>query len=84
MFPRFVPDNPNQTTPGLKAIFEVHCPTAADYAKVLFWSFVAGFSEKFATSIGKNDASGQSIGRAARAGLWTERGWGEDQPQHVP
>ena len=51
MFPRFVPDNPNQTTPGLKAIFEVHCPTAADYAKVLFWSFVAGFSEKFATSI---------------------------------
>ena len=51
MFPKFVADNPSQTTPGLKAIFEVHCPTAADYAKVLFWSFIAGFSEKFATNI---------------------------------
>jgi hypothetical protein len=51
MFPAFVPDNPSETIPGLKAIFEVHCPSAADYAKVLFWSFVAGFSEKFATSV---------------------------------
>jgi hypothetical protein len=51
MFPAFVPDHPGATTGGLKAIFEVHCPGSSDYAKVLFWSFVAGFSEKFATNI---------------------------------
>jgi hypothetical protein len=50
-FPRFVPDNQSETAPGLTAIFEVHCPSASDYARVLFWSFVAGFSEKFATNI---------------------------------
>jgi hypothetical protein len=51
MFPKFVRDQGSETAPGLKAIFDVHCPTAQDYAKVLFWSFVAGFSEKFATNI---------------------------------
>ncbi len=51
MFPTFVADDPGAATPGLKALFQVHCPDAADYAKVLFWSFVAGFSEKFATNI---------------------------------
>ena len=51
MFPTFVPDNHCGTIQGLKAIFEVHCPAASDYAKVLFWSFVAGFSEKFATNV---------------------------------
>lgn len=51
MFPKFVADNPGAAVPGLRSIFEVHCPSAADYAKVLFWSFVAGFSEKFATNI---------------------------------
>jgi len=51
MFPAFVPDDQNGPVQGLKAVFEVHCPTASDYAKVLFWSFVAGFSERFATNI---------------------------------
>lgn len=60
MFPAFVPDPPivdaqgqtiDQGLQGFQAIFQVHCVTAADYAKVLFWSFVAGFSEKFATNI---------------------------------
>lgn len=51
MFPTFVPDNQGGTVQGLRAIFEVHCASASDYAKVLFWSFVAGFSEKFATNI---------------------------------
>src|SRR5665213_401328 len=45
MFPTFEPDA-GTTSPGIKALFEVHCPDAAEYAKVLFWSFVAGFSEK--------------------------------------
>jgi hypothetical protein len=51
MFPTFVPDNPGGTVQGLGAIFEVHCRAASDYAKVLFWSFVSGFSEKFVTNI---------------------------------
>jgi hypothetical protein len=59
MFPKFVADHQGETDPGLKAIFEVHCASAADYAKVLFWSFVAGFSEKFATNIiGQFESSG--------------------------
>lgn len=37
--------------PGLRTLFAVSCHAPADYAKVLFWSFVAGFSEKFATNI---------------------------------
>lgn len=51
MFPSFVADNPGAASHGLRTIFEVHCPDAANYAKVLFWSFVAGFSERFATNI---------------------------------
>ena len=60
MFPVFVPDSQSGDVQGLKTIFAVHCPTAADYAKVLFWSFVAGFSEKFATDIIGRFGSGQS------------------------
>ena len=51
MFPTFVPDDQSGKIQGLKEIFEVHCNAASDYAKVLFWSFVAGFSEKFVTNI---------------------------------
>ena len=50
MFPLFVHD-PGATPPTLQTVFDVHCPDAANYAKVLFWSFLAGFSEKFATNI---------------------------------
>ncbi len=35
---------------GLAKIFAIH-GDAEDYAKMLFWSFVAGFSERFATDI---------------------------------
>jgi hypothetical protein len=51
LFPTFAPDNQSEPISGLRAIFDVHCQTPADYAKVLFWSFVAGFSEKFVTNI---------------------------------
>jgi hypothetical protein len=51
MFPTFVPDHPDTKSEGLRTIFDVHCPDAANYAKVLFWSFIAGFSERFATNI---------------------------------
>jgi hypothetical protein len=51
IFPLFVADVQSASSEGLKTLFQVHCPDAANYAKVLFWSFVAGFSEKFATNI---------------------------------
>jgi hypothetical protein len=51
LFPNFKPDFPNGPGHELKTLFEVHCDTPADYAKIIFWSFVAGFSEKFVTNI---------------------------------
>ena len=51
MFPEFDPDSPSGTDLGLKELFAVHCKASSDYAMVLFWSFVAGFSEKFVTNI---------------------------------
>ncbi len=51
IFPEFEPDGPGMGNPGLRELFAVHCKASSDYAMVLFWSFVAGFSEKFATNI---------------------------------
>ena len=62
LFPAFVPDNQPATHQGFSRIFDVHCPDAANYAKVLFWSFVAGFSEKFATNIIQQFAAGVPSG----------------------
>ena len=52
LFPKFVPDAQPATgsLKGLAVIFAVH-GEAVDYAKMLFWCFVAGFSERFATDI---------------------------------
>lgn len=53
LFPKFVPDAVNAGFADRKnfsAIFNVH-GDAVDYAKMLFWSFVAGFSERFVTDI---------------------------------
>jgi hypothetical protein len=60
LFPVFAPDNHAAGTVfEFRNIFQVHCATPSDYAKVLFWSFVAGFSEKFVTNIiSQFDASG--------------------------
>ncbi len=53
LFPTFVADTQNpshQVQTGFAEIFAVH-GNAVDYAKMLFWSFVAGFSERFVTDI---------------------------------
>lgn len=52
LFPTFEPDDvaPGAKPKGLAAIFAIH-GGAADYAKMMFWSFIAGFSERFATDI---------------------------------
>lgn len=50
LFPSFVPDRPDSPTGNFSEIFAVH-GKAVDYAKMMFWSFVAGFSERFVTDI---------------------------------
>ena len=53
LFPEFVPDTNRVAGKGdgsFIEIFAVH-GQAIDYAKMMFWSFVAGFSERFVTDI---------------------------------
>ncbi len=61
LFPKFIPDAVPKLTPdtkelcievkkGFSDIFAVH-GESVDYAKMMFWSFVAGFSERFVTDI---------------------------------
>lgn len=53
LFPKFIPDTKELCTEakkGFSAIFAVH-GESVDYAKMMFWSFVAGFSERFVTDI---------------------------------
>ena len=78
LFPKFVPDLqvfpdpkciPDPLVPvhrnikDFSAIFAVH-GEAVDYAKMMFWSFVAGFSERFVTDIINNfERNGSSDGK---------------------
>ena len=54
IFPQFLPDtkelDPSASHQGFAEIFAVH-GQSVDYAKMMFWSFVAGFSERFVTDI---------------------------------
>lgn len=71
LFPTFVADNADPTglstekTTGLSAIFEIH-GNAADYGKMMFWSFLAGFSERFATDIINRFESDAVVGDKAK------------------
>ena len=49
LFPKFVAD-PGMSAKGLDKIFAIH-GEFADYGKMMFWCFIAGFSERFATDI---------------------------------
>ena len=68
MFPKMIPDSdPNPITQGVSQMFAIHCEDAASYTKLLFWCFLAGFSERFATNIigqFESRASGDGDGKS--------------------
>ncbi len=70
IFPSFLAPQTDQGKPrvsGIKVIFEIGSPIPGDYAKLLFWSFVAGYSERFVTDIlgrFETHASGEKLGKA--------------------
>lgn len=58
LFPTFAADSGTQEQ-SVVALFAHHADGYQEYAKILFWSFVAGYSEHFVTDIiGRFEASG--------------------------
>jgi hypothetical protein len=49
LFPKFVADK-DVTADGIEVLFAIQ-GQAADYAKLIFWCFLSGYSERFATDI---------------------------------
>lgn len=63
LFPKFVPDVRDlspEFQKGFAEIFAVH-GESVDYAKMMFWSFVAGFSERFVTDIISKFENGSGV-----------------------
>ncbi len=50
LFPKFVSDKLPSAVQGIEILFSIH-GQATDYAKLIFWCFLAGYSERFATDI---------------------------------
>lgn len=50
MFPTIVADT-GLAPDGFKAIFHQHAQGPAEYAKLFFWSFVAGFNQKYVVDV---------------------------------
>ena len=51
LFPKFQADDAAADVRNFRAIFSQHGVAYPDYAKLLFWAFVAGFSERLVVDI---------------------------------
>jgi len=49
LFPKFTPDEGAGN--GFESIFHQHGNEMTDYAKLLFWAFVAGFNQKYVVDV---------------------------------
>jgi hypothetical protein len=68
LFPQFAEDVGGATTIGFQKIMMQHAETYQDYGKLFFWSFVAGYSEKFVTDVVAK-FEGTAVSAAAQAPL---------------
>lgn len=51
LFPVFIQDSNAPLTESFDILKYQHAQSVSDYAKLLFWSFVAGFNQKYAVDI---------------------------------
>ncbi|KRA43069.1 hypothetical protein ASD72_12360 [Pseudoxanthomonas sp. Root630] len=50
LFPKIVPDE-GLSPEGFEAIFLQHADGPSEYAKLIFWAFVAGFNQKYVVDV---------------------------------
>jgi hypothetical protein len=53
LFPDFVPDHIDAPAMTFSSVLNQHGSTYQDYAKLVFWSFLSGFSERFVLGVVK-------------------------------
>jgi ammonia channel protein AmtB len=51
LFPQFVADDPARAASDFSSVLAQHATNYKDYAKLVFWSFFSGFSERFVTDV---------------------------------
>ena len=51
LFPEFVPDSTGKHVENIEMVMAQHLKEAKDYAKLFFWSFIAGFNQKYVVDI---------------------------------